>query len=53
MVEKEKPSYGKLTRARRIRIFPTPDQKNNLQQWFGTVRFLYNKAVEESRKPNV
>ncbi len=53
MVEKEKPSDGKLIRARRIRIFPTPDQKNNLHQWFGAVRFLYNRAVEESRKPNV
>ncbi len=40
VVEKEKPSDGKLIRARRIRIFPTPDQKIILPQWFGTVRFL-------------
>ncbi len=53
VVKKEKPSDRRLIRARRIRIVSTPDKKKSFQQWFGTVHFLYNKVVEESRKPNV
>ncbi len=45
VVDKEKPSDGKLIRARRIRIFPTPDQKKNfssglVQDGFCTIKQL-------------
>lgn len=40
-------------RSQRIRCYPTPDQTKVLKTWFGAVRFVYNKAVEVSRKRGV
>jgi putative transposase len=35
-----------LIRSRKIRIFPNPNQKATLLQWFGATRHIYNKCVE-------
>jgi len=35
-----------LYRARKLRLHPSREQKRILDQWFGTVRFCYNKLVE-------
>ena len=33
------------TKARKLRLRPTPQQKRKLEQWSGCDRFLYNKAI--------
>ena len=38
-------------RTRRVRIHPTKEQKQDLDKWFGSVRFCYNVLVENY--PNV
>ncbi len=43
--KKEKKTYENPLRARRIRIQPDTKQKEGLNQWFGAVRFCYNKLV--------
>ena len=37
---------GEVYRARRLRLHPTREQKQKLDQWFGTVRFCYNRLVK-------
>jgi len=34
-----------VTKSKKIRIYPTSDQRVLLRQWFGTARFTYNKTV--------
>ena len=36
----------------KIRIYPDQQQKKILLEWFGTCRFVYNRAVEYSKNPN-
>ena len=36
-------------RSRRIRIFPTDEQKPTLKQWLCATRYVYNKCVEISK----
>ncbi len=31
--------------ARKIRIYPTPDQRNVFRRWMGTRRYVYNKVL--------
>lgn len=38
-------------RAKRIRIYPTPAQKNLFRRWFGTSRKVYNLTVEHLNQP--
>lgn len=38
----EKPPAGK---TKKIRLFPTPEQKQILLKWFGTARWTYNQCV--------
>jgi putative transposase len=52
-VEEKKENFTNPLRARRIRIHPTKEQEKTLNDWFGAVRFVYNKGVEETRKPNI
>jgi putative transposase len=36
-------------RTRRVRFFPTPEQRLGLKSWFGAVRFCYNQLVARYR----
>lgn len=42
----------KFTRARKIRIFPTEEQKGLLGTAFDACRFVYNKIVEATKEQN-
>jgi putative transposase len=42
-VKSRKPPPGK---AQRIRVYPTPVQRETLAVWFGATRWTYNQAVE-------
>ena len=33
-------------KSRRIRIYPTKEQRNLLRRWFGVQRLVYNRAIE-------
>lgn len=39
-------SAGTRTKSRRIRIYPTKEQKTLFKQWFGVSRKVYNASVE-------
>ena len=45
-------SENTVQRSRKIRVYPTPDQKNLLNNWFGASRFAYNKTVEFLKQPD-
>lgn len=38
--------------SRRIRVYPTKEQKLVLRKWFGTSRFTYNQVVSYLKQPN-
>ncbi len=38
-------------KSRKIRIYPTVEQKEKLRQWLGTSRYTYNKTVEYLKQP--
>ena len=33
-------------KAKKVRIYPTTEQKNVLQEWFNTSNYVYNKTVQ-------
>ena len=33
-------------KTRKIRIYPTPKEREKLRKWMGTVRWTYNKVLE-------
>ena len=39
----------KELRTRRVRFYPTPEQRLGLKSWFGAVRFCYNQFVAKYR----
>jgi len=41
-----------LTRSRKIRFYPTKEQKKLLFRWFGIARYSYNKTIEYLRQPD-
>lgn len=41
-----------LKRSRKIRFYPTKQQKVLLFKWFGVARYSFNKAVEYLRQPD-
>ncbi len=45
-------SENTVTRSRKIRVYPTHEQKNVLNSWFGASRFAYNKTVEFLKHPD-
>ena len=45
----EKKVYENPIRARRVRIYPTPEQEAKFAVFFGAVRFCYNMLVEKYR----
>lgn len=50
----KKPPKPPAARARKIRLYPTEDEKSTLLQWIGTARWTYNKCLEliqEKRVP--
>ena len=36
-------------KVRKLRVFPTKQQKEKLKKWFGATRWTYNKCVEVQR----
>lgn len=40
-----------VQRSRKIRVYPTQEQKKILNSWFGASRFAYNKTVELLKQP--
>lgn len=42
---------SEVMRAKRIRLYPTPAQKNCFKRWFGTSRKVYNLTVEHLNLP--
>lgn len=45
-------SENTVTRSRKIRVYPTQEQKRILNNWFGASRFAYNKTVEYLKQPD-
>jgi putative transposase len=35
-----------VIRSKKIRVYPTPEQKVTFKKWLGVQRFVYNKTVE-------
>lgn len=40
-----------VTKSKKIRVYPTQEQKATLNKWFGVSRFVYNQTVEYLRQP--
>ena len=40
-----------VRRAKKIRLYPTEEQRHLLRQWMGTARFVYNYTVEYLKQP--
>ena len=45
-------SGNTVQRSRKIRVYPTQEQKKILSNWFGASRFAYNKTVELLKQTN-
>lgn len=45
-------SENTVQRSRKIRVYPTQEQKKVLNNWFGASRFAYNKTVEFLKQPD-
>ena len=45
-------SGNTVQRSRKIRVYPTQEQKKSLNNWFGASRFAYNKTVEFLKQPD-
>lgn len=46
---RQKKVYENPMRARRIRLYPSPEQEQGLLRFFGAVRYCYNALVEKYR----
>eukprot|EP00939_MAST-03C_sp_MAST-3C-sp1_P001308 g1308.t1 len=46
---KKKKPKKEGTKAIKVRVYPTPEQKKTLKKWFGVTRWTYNKCVEALR----
>ena len=42
---------SEVTKAKRVRIDPTPEQKTLFRQWLGTSRYVYNETVKHLNLP--
>lgn len=42
-------SEKEILRARHVRLYPTASQQETLRKWFGTQRYLYNRALKMHR----
>jgi putative transposase len=45
-------SEGTLTKSRRIRIYPTKEQKIRFKGWFGVSRLFYNNTIDHYNNPD-
>lgn len=45
-------SENTVTRSRKIRVYPTKNQRAILSKWFGASRFAYNKTVDYLKHPD-
>jgi putative transposase len=50
-IMKEESAENTLTKTRKIRIYPTKQQRIIFSRWFGTARYTYNKTVELLKQP--
>ncbi len=41
-----------VIRTRKLRLYPTPDQKKIMKNWMSTRRYVYNKVLEKIKKEN-
>lgn len=41
-----------VIRSRKIRIYPTANQRKLYKRWFGTSRFVYNETINHINSPN-
>jgi putative transposase len=44
-------SEATTRKSRKLRIFPSPEQKALLKQWFGVSRFTYNETIKYLQQP--
>jgi putative transposase len=44
-------TVGEVIKAKRIRLYPTPEQKTLFRQWLGTSRYVYNETVKHLGLP--
>ena len=51
--EKERVKKPPAESCRKIRVYPTPAQKEVLMEWFGCARWTYNRTVELIREGTV
>ena len=40
-------------KSKRIRLFPTPKQRETLVRWFGTTRWTFNKCIDAIQKEGI
>ncbi len=45
-------SVNTVTRSRKIRIYPTAEQRRILKSWFGSSRFAYNTTLSHLKTPD-
>jgi putative transposase len=50
---KKNPDKPSAAKARKIRVYPNPKQKELLLKWFGTARWTYNKCLEAIKQDRV
>ena len=41
-----------MTKSKKIRIYPTAEQRKTLRQWIGTARFVYNRTIAHLQAPD-
>jgi putative transposase len=45
-------SENSLVRSKKIRIYPSEEQKSILNSWFGCARYVFNKTIEYLKQPD-
>lgn len=45
-------SADTVTKSKKIRLYPTKQQQQMLDRWFGVARYVYNQTVEYLRQPD-
>ena len=47
------PGHSNLYQAKRIRLYPSTEEKEKLQRWVGTARWTYNECLRAIQNENV
>ena len=45
-------SANTVIKSKKIRIYPTAEQRKTLRQWIGTARFVYNRTIAHLQAPD-